>query len=240
MRFGRGAAPSVSRRFYSTADSLDLRCCARCRSTISSAKWSGKIFSCPCLSRNEACFSRSQAGVLYVWRERYFRAGNRVVSLAGALGLRQYALFSVHAFSVGSVRNLYSPLFSAEAGKENVSPNSGGARSLHCQRDQAILFETEPAQCAKPILVALRLPFPPPSAFCLSQDFSRLFGHPVVSCLIRERTGEPPSGSAPLAAFLSYRRCSLPDRDIEARYLWAASAVFAACCVFIFAPRMGT
>ncbi len=186
--------------------------------------------------------------LLYVWRERYFRSGNRVVSFW--LELLLYAsmpLFSVHAFLFLSLilsAIFIASLFSArKPGKEKRFSSPGGApiaalpaRSGYPSRDgdgavREVLILV--ASAALPATVGILL---------VTGFFSASSGIRWSPAWIMGESGWNlwvwiwNFGLAlPLSLLLAAALYS--DRDIEARcFVWAASAVFAACCVFIFAP----
>ena len=186
--------------------------------------------------------------LLYVWRERYFRAGNRVVSFW--LELLVYAsmpLFSVHAFLFLSLvlsAIFIASLFSArKPGKERRFSSQGGA-PIAAQPARPGDPVRDGAGAVREVLILVAS-----AALPATVGILLVTGFFSASSGIRWSPGWIVGESGrnlwvwiwnfglalPLSLLLAVALYS--DRDIEARcFVWAASAVFAACCVFIFAP----
>ncbi len=186
--------------------------------------------------------------LLYVWRERYFRGGDRVISFWLELSLyASMPLFSIHAFLFLSLV-LCAIFIASFSGTRNPcrgkrSSSAGGARiaALPARPDDSCRDEVAAvrevlifvASAALPAIVGILL---------VTGFFSASSG-------IRWSPAWITGGTEwnlwvwilnfglalPLSLMLAVALYS--DRDIEARcFVWVASAVFAACCVFIFAP----
>ena len=187
--------------------------------------------------------------LLHVWRERYFRGANRVISFW--LELLLYAsmpLFNLHAFLFLSLVlfAIFITFFFSGAkapDKKNRFPSVDGAKIAASPARPGESFR-DGASPVREVLIFIASAALPATVgiLLITGFFSAASGIRWSPAWIMGETGWNlwvwiwNFGLAlPLSLMLAVALYF--DRDIEARcFVWAASAVFAACCVFVFAP----
>ena len=186
--------------------------------------------------------------LLCVWRERYFRSGLRVISFW--LELLLYAsmpLFSVHAFLFLSL--VLCAIFIASyfrprnPGNAKGSSSAGGAAIAGVPAQTGVSCRDGTGSVRELLIFVASAALPATVGILLVTGFfSASSGMRWSPAWIMGEAGGnlwvwiSNFGLAlPLSVMLAFALYS--DRDLEARcFVWAASALFAACCVFIFAP----
>ena len=185
--------------------------------------------------------------LLHVWRERYFRGANRVIPFW--LQLLLYAsmpLFNLHAFlflSLVLLAVFIACFFGARAPDKKRFPSAGGSQIAAVAARFGGSFR-DGASPVREVLIFVALAVLPATVGILlvTGFFSASSGIRWFPVWIMGETGWnlwvwiwnfglalPLSMMLAIALFF--------DRDIEARcFVWAASVIFSACCVFVFAP----
>ncbi|MGA7215993.1 MAG: hypothetical protein WBX20_17450 [Terrimicrobiaceae bacterium] len=185
--------------------------------------------------------------LLSVWRERYFRGSSRIIPFW--LQLLLYAgmpLFNIHAFLFLSLVLLgifLASFFDAKTPDEQSAPSTGASESVARPARPGPFFRggTFPRREVLALVASAAVP----ATFALFL----VTGFFSVSSGMRWSPGWiPGEAGGSLWVWIWNFGLALPlslglavalafDKDLEARcFVWTAGAVFAACCVFVFAP----